>query len=79
MTVGKVHLTEHFARYRIEPPSHFVKNSLRLQHLGKHGTERIAGRLKKDGWKTQAILVPRERYEHGERVKIVKGRPIITH
>lgn len=80
MTVGKVHLTKNYARYRILDPRRFVKESLRTQPIGKHGTKRIAGELKStDKYATQAILIPRQRYEKGERVKMKNGRPIITH
>lgn len=76
--IGRVHLTEKFARYRQRSPSDFVEGSFRTQHLGSHGVERIAGRLKSDGWATQAFLIPRKAYEKGERVKVVRGRPVLV-
>jgi hypothetical protein len=80
MTVGKVHLTKRFARYRIKNPSQFKKSTLRTQPLGTHGTKRITGKLKQSNkWDTQAILIPRKRYKAGERVTMVHGRPNITH
>lgn len=80
MTVGKVHLTKRYARYRIKEPNRFKRGSLRTQPLGTHGTKRIAGKLKSNNkYETQAILIPRKRYKAGERVKIVHGRPNITH
>lgn len=80
MTVGKVHLTKRFARYRITEPSKFKRKTLRTQPIGTHGTKRIAGKLKTTNrFKTQAILIPRKRYLAGEKVVMHKGRPSIVH
>jgi hypothetical protein len=79
MVIGKVHLTEKFARYRIKSPGIFKKGSMRTQALGESGDKRIAGRLKKNNeWETQAILLPLKKYKRGERVKIVNGRAKIV-
>lgn len=81
MTIGKAHLTEHFARYRVKSPSSFEPGSFRTQHIGSHGAERVAGRLKSTGeWATEAILIPKKEYEHGERVVFERGKPkIVRH
>lgn len=76
MTVGKVHLTAHYARYRIKSPGAFRKGSFRTQDIGRKGhSKRIAGRLKKSGkWATQAILISRADYKKGTRVIKKRGR-----
>ena len=75
MTIGKVHLTKKYARFRIENPRKFRSGSFRTQTLSeKKGVKRIAGRLKTNNkWKTQSILIARKNYNKGIRVKgIVK-------
>jgi hypothetical protein len=79
MTVGKVHLTKRYARYRIKNPSQFKKSTLRTHDIGRSGhSKRIAGKLKKNNrWVTQSILIARKDYKKGTRVKLKNGRPII--
>ncbi|MCJ7572350.1 MAG: hypothetical protein MUO82_10840 [Candidatus Thermoplasmatota archaeon] len=80
MTIGKVHLTKRYARYRIKNPKSFKNGSLKIQALGKRGiTKRIAGRLKTTNkWSTQAILITRDDYKKGKRVRIdIYGKPKI--
>lgn len=61
MTIGKVHMTEKYARFRIKEPGKFKR--LRTQTLGEH-VKRVAGQLKSTGnWNTQAILVEKAAYE----------------
>jgi hypothetical protein len=79
-SVKHPHLTKNYARFRILDPKRFVKESMRTQKLGTHGTKRITGELKTNGeYATQAILIPRARYAKGDRVKMKDGRPIIVH
>lgn len=63
MTIGKVHLTKRYARYRQVEPSKFIKGSFRTLDVGRPGhTKLIIGRLK--GKKTttvQSILKERKR------------------
>lgn len=69
MTIGRVHLTKHYARFRMREPNRFIHGSFRTQTLGKNA-KRIAGRLKTTGqWKTQAFLIKRGAYEKGFRLK----------
>lgn len=70
MTIGKVHLTENYARYRIKNPSEFEKSSFRTQDIGRAGhSKRIAGKLKSSGkWATQAILIALPDYKMGLRL-----------
>jgi len=80
MTIGKVHLTKKYARYRIVSPKRFKRGSFRTQKIGTHGTKRIAGVRKSTGrYSTQAILIPKSRYKEGERVIVRKGRASIVH
>lgn len=74
MVVGGVHLTKNYARYRLIDPGKFVPGSLRTHDIGRKGhTKRIAGRLRSTGkWATQAILIAREDYRKGMRLKNVK-------
>lgn len=61
LTIGRVHMTEKYARFRIKEPSKFKK--LRTQTLNDQ-VKRIAGQLKSTGdWDTQAILVDRKAFE----------------
>lgn len=76
----KVHLTKRYARYRIKEPSEFKKGSFRTHDIGRKGhAKRIAGINKKTGkYETQSVIVSREDYKKGRRVKIGKyGRPMI--
>src|SRR3990172_8321490 len=70
MTIGKVHLTENYARYRLREPNEFVKSSLRTHDIGRKGhAKRIAGKLKRSGkWETQAVLIARQDYAKGLRL-----------
>ena len=79
MTIGKVHLTEAYARFRLAQPGRFKPKSFRIQKLGK-GIERVAGKLKSTGkWQTQSVLIPKPLYEKGMRVKgLPKGKFKIT-
>jgi hypothetical protein len=76
----KIHKTKRYVRYRIRDPKEFIKSSFRVHDIGRPGhSKRIAGRLKSTGeWATQAILISKEDYEKGYRVKIVNGRPTIV-
>jgi hypothetical protein len=78
--IKKVHLTKRYARYRIMSPSLFEKSSFKTHDIGRKGhSKRITGILKSDGkWATQSVLVAREDYEKGVRVKIKYGRPVIV-
>jgi len=69
MTIGKVHLTKRYARYRMRNPGEFIHGSFRTQDIGRLGhTKRIAGRLKSTGrWATQAILVNIKDWKRGYR------------
>lgn len=79
MTIGQVHLTEKYARYRLKDPKRF--SSFRIKDIGrpKH-TKIVVGRLKKSGkWETQSILVARNDYNKGLRVAFTEGkRPVIV-
>lgn len=75
----KVHMTKQYVRYRINNPNDFDKKTIRTQDIGRKGhSKRLGGINKKTGeWETQAILITREDYAKGTRVKKVKGRPVI--
>jgi hypothetical protein len=81
MTIGKVELTENFARYRIRSPKDFVEGSFRTDDIGRKGhSKRIAGRLKgTNKWATQSILIDRSDFAKGTRVRNRMGRPVILH
>jgi len=72
----KIHKTKKYVRYRIRSPKLFVKSSFRTDDIGRPGhSKRIAGILKKTGkWATQAILISKEDYKKGYRVKKVGER-----
>lgn len=76
----KPHITKDYVRYRIMNPSYFQSGSLRTQDIERVGhSKRIAGILKSTGeWATQAILIHRNDYEEGYRVKLKGGRPTIV-
>jgi hypothetical protein len=76
----KPHLTKQYARYRIQNPNLFKKNSFLTQDIGREGhSKRIAGIKKSTGeYETQAILISRKDYAKGTRVKKVKGTPVIV-
>jgi hypothetical protein len=79
MTIGKVHLTGRYARYRIRSPKSFKKGTFRTQDIGRIGhTKRIAGILKSGKWATQSVLVSRPDYAKGVRVVKRYGRPAIV-
>jgi hypothetical protein len=63
LTVGKVHYTARYARYRQKNPSLFEKNSFRIIDPGRPGhTKLIVGRLKgKTTTTVQSILKERKR------------------
>lgn len=45
-------------RMRIRPPSLFKKKTIRTIDIGKPGgTQIVGGRLKKNGWATQSVLM----------------------
>jgi hypothetical protein len=73
------HLTKRYARYRVQEPRLFEKESLRTQDIGRKGhSKRIAGIKKSTGkYETQAILISRPDYAKGTRVKLKYGRPAI--
>jgi len=75
MVVGRVHLTKRYARYRQIDPEKFIPGSFRTHDIGRPGhTKRIAGRLKSTGkWATQSMLVSREDYAKGLRLKKCKS------
>lgn len=63
MTIGKVHYTEKYARYRQKNPSLFQKGSFRIIDVGRPGhTKLIIGKLKgKTTTTVQSILKERKR------------------
>jgi len=80
MTIGEIHLTKNYARYRIIDPEEFIKGSFKTMDVGRKGhTKIIRGRLKENGrWATQAILINKEDYLAGVRVVFKNGRPHIN-
>jgi hypothetical protein len=80
MTIGKVHLTKEYARYRVRNPKRFIAGSLRTQDIGRTGhSKRIAGRLRTTGkFATQAILIAKKDYVRGYRVRMQYNRPKIV-
>jgi len=76
MVIGKVHLTKNYARYRQIDPEKFVPGSFRTHDIGRTGhTKRIAGRLRSTGkWATQSILIARDDYNKGLRLRDIKMR-----
>ena len=79
MTIGKVHLTKHYARYRIRNPTTFQPYSFRTLDIGRKGhSKAVIGRLKgKTSATIQAILIKRKDYARGLRVKLHNGKALI--
>lgn len=54
----RTHITKQFERHRIRDPGEFKPSSFRYHDIGKKGySARIAGRLKRNGWATQSLLI----------------------
>jgi len=76
MTIGKVHLTKRYARYRLKSPSKFRKGTFKTLDVGRKGhTKIIIGRPRgKETTEAQAILISRKDYDNGMRLKDVQWR-----
>lgn len=76
MTIGNVHLTKRYARYRIKSPSKFQKGTFKTIDVGRIGhTKIIIGRPKgQETTEAQAVLISIKDYEHGIRLKDVQWR-----
>lgn len=69
----KPHVTERFVRVRIRPVGSFKPSSFRTLDIGKPERHKlIRGQLKRDGWKTQSVLIEKKVFPTKHTIPIIE-------